>query len=148
SSLVGAGLIPTIERGHLGPTGSTWTVAKILHPGTDPLSGLAQSLAETFPGKGLRPVEIEKDLLRSSAALSDFAKLHLSAGQHLLVFVDQFEELFRYRQQAGVAGRERSTAFVKLLIAATGNSEVVLPPELPRIYVVLTMRSDYLGKCA
>jgi WD40 repeat protein len=150
SSLVGAGLIPAIEHGHFGPVSSTWAVAKILHPRIDPLTGLADALAETFAAKGLKPREIEAGLQVSSATLGDFANHHLAPGQYLLVFVDQFEELFRYRKQAGIAGRDRSTAFVKLLLAATGNSEVALPgaSEPPRVYVVLTMRSDYLGRCA
>ncbi len=149
SSLVGACLIPTIQSGHLGPTNSTWLIANIFRPGTDPLARLAHALAETFSLADA--TKIESHLIKSSAALTDFAKTHLAPNQRLLVFVDQFEELFRYREQAGVTGRDRSTAFVKLLLAATGNSEVALPSapdDLPPIYVVLTMRSDYLGKCA
>jgi len=152
SSLVGAGLIPTIQRGHLGPTNSTWLVANIFRPGTDPLAALAHALTETFAAEGMpAAAQVETDLLKSSAALTDFAKTHLHPNQRLLVFVDQFEELFRYREQAGVTGRDRSTAFVKLLLAATGNTETALAPaapDLPPVYVVLTMRSDYLGKCA
>ncbi len=148
SSLVGAGLIPTIQSGHLGPTNSTWLIANIFRPGTDPLAGLAHALTGAFSLADA--TQVESDLLKSSAALTDFAKAHLAPNQRLLVFVDQFEELFRYREQAGVTGRDRSTAFVKLLLAATGNSEVALPSasDLPPVYVVLTMRSDYLGKCA
>ena len=61
----------------------------------------------------------------------------LRKDENLLVVVDQFEELFRYpREKTGRAAR-----FVERLLAAS---------ETPRasIYIVLTMRSDYLGECA
>ena len=60
----------------------------------------------------------------------------------MLIVVDQFEELFRFAGAAGTARREDdAAAFVKLLLEASAQRE------LP-IYVVLTMRSDYIGDCA
>ena len=57
---------------------------------------------------------------------------------NLLVLVDQFEELFRY---GSLAGREEAEAFVALLLASADQDSVP-------IYVVVTMRSDFLGRCA
>jgi len=65
---------------------------------------------------------------------------------NLLVVVDQFEELFRYRQLVdapqvdGHGFSEEATAFVKLLL------ELQEQKDCP-IFVVLTMRSDFLGDC-
>ena len=71
----------------------------------------------------------------------------LDEGVNLLVVVDQFEELFRYRQLEAV-GRggdqrisEEAAAFVNLLLE-------VKQQETCPIFVVLTMRSDFLGDCA
>lgn len=66
----------------------------------------------------------------------------MAPGQNLLVVVDQFEELFRYARisEHGPHGNQ-AAAFVKLLLEAKGQTEI-------SIYVVLTMRSDYLGDCA
>src|SRR5204862_1381282 len=61
-------------------------------------------------------------------------------GTHLLVVFDQFEELFRFRQQ-GVDSEEAAAAFVNLLLTASQQSECP-------IYVTITMRSDYLGDCS
>src|SRR5262245_49926819 len=61
-------------------------------------------------------------------------------GTNLLVVVDQFEELFRFRQQ-GVDSEETAAAFVNLLLTATEQAECP-------IYVTITMRSDYLGDCS
>ena len=54
---------------------------------------------------------------------------------NLLILVDQFEELFRYR---GLAAREEAEAFVALLLASANQRDVP-------IYVVLTMRAASLG---
>jgi hypothetical protein len=59
----------------------------------------------------------------------------------LLVMVDQFEELFRFRRSGhGGDSRNEAAAFFKLLVEAAKQDD------LP-IYVVLTMRSDFLGDC-
>ncbi len=144
SSLVRAGLIPAIRRGYFG--GSNWTIA-VLRPGSNPIGRLATELSEAFQ---VSQSEALSTLRRSSLGLTDFVRQHCRSGQSLLIVIDQFEELIRYRQEAGEhGGKEVSAAFVKLFLAATGHSE--LPPtdlgNIP-VHVVLTMRSDFLGKCS
>jgi hypothetical protein len=62
----------------------------------------------------------------------------------LVVVVDQFEELFTYRPQAGPArdrfDQDRDRFFANLLNAAAAPRG--------RVAVVLTMRSDFLSACA
>src|SRR4051812_16510019 len=88
-------------------------------------------------------------LRRSSLGLTDSIREHLRSAERLFLLVDQFEELIRYRSQSGDQGREESWAFVKLLLAASNQSEIPLPDAAAQpAYIVLTMRSDYLGKCA
>ncbi|MGH8569549.1 MAG: hypothetical protein ACREXU_16470, partial [Gammaproteobacteria bacterium] len=85
SSLVRAGLIPALQRGHLPGGGSHWRMA-MFRPGDDPLGRLAQALG--------RP----RDLIgQSSFGLVEAART-LDAAEKLPVIVDQFEELFRVRQ--------------------------------------------------
>jgi WD40 repeat protein len=143
SSLVRAGLLPALRRGYFG--GSSWTVA-VLRPGGDPIGKLATELSEAFQ---VSQSEVLSTLRRSSLGLTDFVRQHCRSGQSLLIVIDQFEELIRYRQEAGKDHREESAAFVKLFLAATGNSELPAPDlgNVP-IHVVLTMRSDFLGKCS
>ena len=57
----------------------------------------------------------------------------LFGGESLLLVVDQFEEIFRYRQR----NPDEADAFVKLLLRSASE-------DVP-IYVVMTMRSDFLG---
>jgi hypothetical protein len=156
SSLVNCGLLPALHRGLLASAGSAWHVAT-LRPGNRPIRALAEALAR--PGV-LAPQEIDEsgftagELMESTLRMGKlglvdaFEQAHLDRRQNLLVVVDQFEELFRYQALATTARADHSTraiedatAFVNLLL------EVRAHPELP-IYVVLTMRSDFLGECA
>ena len=124
SSLVRAGLVPALQRGHLAGGGSRWRVA-VFRPGDDPLGGLARALGQP------------RDLIgQSSFGLVQAARI-LDAGERLLVIVDQFEELFRVRQAGSEDG---AAAFVKLLLRAAFEDGV-------SVFVVLTMRTDYLGAC-
>jgi photosystem II stability/assembly factor-like uncharacterized protein len=148
SSLVRAGLIPTLQRGHLGPPGSEWVIATVSRPGVDPVHGLACALADAFRQEESQLPEIEAVLNKSSIGLADVARKLLRERQRLFILVDQFEEIFRYRRQFGAEGRIQSIAFVKLLLTATGHSELVPLTSERLVYSVLTMRSDYLGKCA
>ena len=63
---------------------------------------------------------------------------HLQPGRNLVLLVDQFEELFRY---GDYAGHEEAEAFVALLLESSRAADVP-------IYVVMTMRSEFLGACA
>lgn len=85
----------------------------------------------------------EVTLRRGDLGLIDVVReAKMADDESLLVVVDQFEELFRYARisEHGPHGNQ-AAAFVKLLLQASEQSE------LP-IYVVLTMRSDYLGDCS
>jgi energy-coupling factor transporter ATP-binding protein EcfA2 len=144
SSLVRSGLIPSLHGGAMASVGSTWRVA-ILRPGTDPLGNLARAL--NTPGVLVR--EGEDDLagafFATNLRASRFGLVHcvrqaqLPAGANVLVLVDQFEELFRFRDD-GAAAHAEAVAFVKLLLAGAAARD------LP-IYVALTLRSDFIGQC-
>jgi len=137
SSLVRAGLIPALKRGYLAGTGTRWKIA-VMRPGGDPFGALARHLDRP---ELLGPQRDRLETLqRSSLGLVESARRDLDARESLLLVVDQFEELFRFRREVAGAD-EQADAFVKLLLASAEQDEVP-------IYVVLTMRSDYLGDCA
>ncbi len=154
SSLILAGLIPEIEAGFLSSAGSSWTVATF-RPGSTPLTNMAATLLTS--GALSRASEIEgEDVALIGAALRRgplglielFQARRDPADENLLIVVDQFEELFRFRRleemEEGAdtpVDREEATAFVALLLRTVKEKDVP-------IYVVLTMRSDFLGDCA
>ena len=146
TSLVRAGLLPALERGYVPSVGSSWHIA-IFRPGSDPVANLTRGLAaRRRPGGAAgedNPEEIRTLLDASSLGLAAAARRLLpDSADSLLVVADQFEEIFRFGRiaRAGDA-QEQAAACVDLLINASQQDDVP-------VYVVLTMRSDYLGDCA
>ncbi len=79
-------------------------------------------------------------LSRSHFGLVEAVKqADLGEGDNFLLVVDQFEEIFRFHE-AGQTQQEAANEFVSLLLEAAAQKEVP-------IYVVLTMRSDFIGEC-
>ncbi len=153
SSLVNCGLRPALRQGLMARAGTSWRIAQF-RPGGDPIAAMAHALASdgvlfnarSTPGLTLAEI-VETTLRMSRLGLIDiYEQAALPDGVNLLVVVDQFEELFRYRQVTGdgrAGGRsisEEAAAFVNLLLEVRDHPGCA-------IFVVLTMRSDFLGDC-
>ena len=147
SSLVRSGLIPSLHSGFM--------VSRLeLARGDAP----ARRRSDRPPGRRARPVgrtrpdeasrrdrprsAVDATLRRGTLGWSTPSGTpEFPTGDNLLVVVDQFEELFRFRRSRQIDNsRDEAIAFVKLLLEAT--RQTALP-----IYVVLTMRSDFIGDC-
>lgn len=148
SSLVRAGLLPSLEGGFMAEAGAHWRIA-ILRPQDDPIRFLAHSIVDSGVLSHLslaRPAAedvAETTLRRSSLGLVEAVRLgRLEIHENVLIVVDQFEEIFRFADLAKHrdAGDD-APAFVNLLLEAASQREVPM-------YVVITMRSDFLGDCA
>ncbi|MEM8806174.1 MAG: TIR domain-containing protein [Cyanobacteria bacterium P01_G01_bin.38] len=144
SSLVRAGLLPALYSGSMVQAGANWRIA-LMRPTNSPIANLARALNDpevlgsTGEDARLQTLLTDAVLRRGALGLAEAVEqAQMPQGENLLVVVDQFEELFRFRNQPGAI--DEATAFVKLLLEAT--SQVKFP-----IYVVLTMRSDFLGEC-
>ena len=137
SSLVKVGLIEALERGDMQAAGRKWRIVQF-KPQGKPMHELARALL----GDSASAQQIElmiAFLRRGPRSLLEWCESgQLKPHENLLIFVDQFEELFRYRTYAG---REEAEAFVALLLHTKETSR------LP-VYVTLTMRSEFLGACA
>ncbi len=149
SSLIRAGVLPTLETDHeVG--GRTWRTAT-MRPSEGLLTRLAGALETALP----RAKTPDEDSAESSAATErSWAELIVKGGGlvtyveqalrdqgggSLCLLVDQFEEIFRW-------AKEKSDAEARLFIDIMKN---VNPPEGGSgFFVILTMRSDYLGSCA
>jgi len=147
SSVVRAGMVPSLYSGYMAQAGSSWRVA-ICRPGVAPLSNLVAALDApgVLPGEddgyGTRRMLAETTLRRSNLGLVEcLRQARLPAQENVLVVVDQFEELFRFTRVSSADGsREEGIAFVKRLLSAAQQDE------LP-IYIALTMRAEFLGDC-
>ncbi len=148
SSLIYCGLIPVLYGGFIPEAGSKWKIMAI-RPGNSPVENLAAVLAKNENSeKYSEDGHIKKHILntvlrRSSFGLVDAVKqMKIPAGENLLLIIDQFEELFRYKESRKDSTTVNETeAYIKLLVNA------VKQRELP-IYIVLTMRSDFIGHCS
>jgi hypothetical protein len=152
SSLVSAGLRTRLEN----VPDHRWKWVE-MHPGAAPFRKLALALASlTNDTEHLEALadRFERVLSKSSFGIAEALALipapQGAEGKRLLLFVDQFEELFRFanlrsgsKLDAVTAAerRDEATAFVRLLLTATKS------PRLP-IHVVVSMRSDFIGDCA
>ena len=148
SSLVRSGLIPSLYGGFMLKAGSSWRVA-IMRPGEDPIGRLAAALDGPdvlgAPDERLATtnhVVLDAALRRGTRGLTESVRLaHIPPGDNLLIVVDQFEELFRFKESREIENsRDEAAAFVKLLLEATSQEDVP-------IYVVITMRADFIGDC-
>lgn len=149
SSLIRAGLMPALRGGMMKGAGSGWRIG-VMRPGGDPMGNLAVELVRkdvlSEAGAGLPESEaeavIEATLRSGSLGILNVARqARLGEHEKLLLVVDQFEELFRFRAAHEGSSVDVASAFVKLLLEAAQQREL-------QIYIVLTMRSDFLGDCA
>lgn len=154
SSLVNCGLRPALHRGWMPNAGTAWRVAQF-RPGSNAIHALAEALSSDgvlyrdFKAQGISLSAILESELRTSnlGLVKAFEHARLGPNVNLLVVADQFEELFRYYKAGSARGAssqgldEDAKAFVNLLLAVREHTAL-------RLYVVLTMRSDFLGDCA
>ena len=153
SSLVLAGLLNELKRQHDADDETDWRPV-VMRPGSRPIANLATALAAAL-GSNAEPAPTndsagDDPLARRAASLYGQLRLgglalvevvrlaRLPAGTRVLVVVDQFEEIFRFKR---LADADEASAFVKLLLQAAAD------PDSP-VSVVLTLRSDELGGCA
>ncbi len=142
SSLVRCGLLSELLGGKMLGAGASWEIA-VTHPGGNPLALLTEALldADLYDRAQENTCEnLLATLSRSHFGLVEAVKqAGLGEGTNFLLVVDQFEEIFRFHE-AGQTQQEMANKFVSLLLEAAAQKEVP-------IYVVLTMRSDFIGEC-
>ena len=154
SSLINCGLRPALHRGLMVKAGTSWRIAQF-RPGGNPIRAMARALSTNsvlfsdYQAEGISLAEIiEATLHMSKLGLTDiYEQAQPSKAVNLLIVVDQFEELFRFRKMktasvgGELSGSQEAFAFVNLLLEARAQTSVP-------IYVAVTMRSDFLGDCA
>jgi hypothetical protein len=151
SSLISAGLRPRLEK----VADHRWCWIEI-RPGEAPVRELASGLAglrgETGDLSEAWADRFERVLAKSNfgigEALGLIPALQESEGSQVLLFVDQFEELFRFAWPEinldfvmASERREEATKFIRLLLTAMKS------PRLP-LHIIVSIRSDFIGDCA
>jgi hypothetical protein len=164
SSLIYAGVVPHARAGLFKARYNNWIVADF-RPERDPLGNLTRSLGKHFRNNSEE--ELQKELgygFSSLISLYKSSPYHLDQeseewkstdeakrkqlkrkAANLLIMADQFEEFFTNTEnyQNGIASVESQTV-VNLLIE---TARIAHAEDIP-IYIICTMRSDYIGQCA
>ncbi len=151
SSLLRAGLLPMLARGHQIDGSERWARVTMT-PTKDPLTELASRLAALGGGaaevirNGLASHPEQAHMAMRAAVLAHAA--HQSAAsdgaERLVLIIDQFEQVFTLNPDPhGEAGRQ---AFITALSAAATCP--VGPRQEPSALVVIAVRGDFWDRCA
>jgi len=164
SSLIYAGIIPNARAGFLKSKYTQWCVADF-RPERTPFQNLTKAIARQLGIANASTVEAE--LNHGFSAIIDLyknSKRHIDVqsfawqraddkgkaalkrdAANLIILVDQFEEFFTNPENyhKGVPSSEANLVLNLLLETA----RIALEEDLP-IYIVFTMRSDFIGQCA
>ncbi len=149
SSFIYCGVMPILYGGFLTDASPNWDVV-VTRPGAVPIDNLAESLLRNNADYEAAEQEEKKikrtifsTLLKSSSLglVEAIEQSRKNKDVNYLVLVDQFEELFRFKESHDANSVNETLAFVNLLIEAANY------PDSP-IYVAITMRSDFIGDCA
>ncbi|ULQ51014.1 ATP-binding protein [Flavihumibacter fluvii] len=164
SSLVYAGIIPNARSGFLKSKYSHWCVADF-RPERTPFQNLVTAVARQLdiPNQSTVQAELNHgfsalvDLYKNSKRYldteslawmqaDDAAKASLRRGAaNLIILVDQFEEFFTNPENYHQGSPSKEANLVLNILLET--TRIALEEDLP-IYVIFTMRSDYIGQCA
>lgn len=150
SSLLFCGLVPILYGGFVTNSGPYWNVITT-RPGSSPISNLTESIIDfMLKTNRLNPEGVEmqraiiNSVLRSGSDGLIKVSQYLQRGktENAFFLIDQFEEIFGYRElaQTGEALND-AQLYVNLLLTAVQQSTV-------STYVALTMRSDFIGECS
>ncbi len=144
SSLVFAGVLPRIRQNTGSDSENCLLVS--LTPGPDPLETLASSLSALLPenserdrlkwGRELRKQFAKNDNVLTGMSLREIVSDLVPGSPSIVLVVDQFEEVFTLCWDAN----ERKQFIINLISASTDIEG--------QTKVIITMRSDFYGKCA
>lgn len=130
SSLVRAGVIPALRAGKIAGS-KHWFICEMV-PSGSPLSALTQALLSVAPGA---PPRLQEQLESNPQALLwAIDNMMANVEGDLLLFIDQFEELFILAKDEA----ER-THFLELIRYAVSTPE-------SRLRVIVTLRADFYDR--
>jgi hypothetical protein len=145
SSIVRAGLLAALGQGYMADE-APWRTA-VLRPGNGPVGQLTLTLLAALQKDGSVDTDeagkMAVGLRAGTVRIADVVASPPGLDEsNVVILVDQFEELFQFVQRAADARAEDDAkVFLRALLEAAGSAA-------SRIYVVITMRSEYLGQCA
>ena len=142
SSLINAGLVPALQAGFMVGDRDRWVIVRMT-PGDSPWLRFSDALHAALCKVGLDPTTDLRgtaELAGVSGLLQAMGPCLKQANANLLLFVDQFEEIFRRDEDCASQQRDEDADFVSVALGLAHQREAP-------VFVVFTMRSDHLGDC-
>jgi formylglycine-generating enzyme required for sulfatase activity len=143
SSVARAGLLYELEQGAIAGS-DQWARIIVDHPGADPITELFTVGRETLglpyqdsiqlDEQYIAPIKRDKERVHALHRQTDFV-LSNQPGKRLLLFIDQFEEIFTACHDKPL--RERFVDLILHAARAAGG----------KVMVIITIRMDFLGRC-
>jgi hypothetical protein len=149
SSLMYCGLIPMLYGGFMTQNSPLWKVV-ISRPGSAPIENLTDSIIAVLAADGRldeSDIQIHKAVISSvlrsgSNGLVEVCNyIRTELNENVFFLIDQFEELFKYRESKTENAHNESIEYVNLILNTVAQSH-------SSAYVALSMRSDFIGNCA
>lgn len=155
SSLIRAGVIPKAQMGLLAEAGEVWRIITMC-PGNQPFKNLAEALLDEREDYGIKTeyktlfenpdsksfeeikAFLDGNLYTSRNLQETLQGLKIPKETNFLLIVDQFEEIFRFREY--FYRQHEVSKFVNFLLETSRAQSCV--------YIIITMRSDFIGECA
>ena len=137
SSIVKAGLIPKFVREFDN------LEYIIFRPGNSPLKNLGEELMKFFINNGIERKIVKKEIVELNKNPNALEKIFdtFDVKQQFLIYIDQFEEIFRYRENEFLRNTEEtSDLFIQNILNATKSKKI-------NVYFVFSLRSDFLSDC-
>lgn len=144
SSLVLSGVIPALMKED-AKSRKTWSFV-VIRPELDPVDNLAAELSALSSTPGFTSVNKTNVLAnlnnRTEGLVNIVNKIRKNLRQQVVIFVDQFEEIFRYSSASsrGELG-DHATDFIDLIVNAVRQPD-------QGIYFIITLRSEYVSECS
>ncbi len=151
SSFVRCGVLPILFGGFVNEYGSIWHIIQT-RPGNDPFQNLTKAIL--YSDKSYSELDKEEKLVKervvktslesgSLGLVEAIHQLNIPQNTNFLIIIDQFEELFRHQKNDADASlyADEALAYVDLI------NEAIVYQDL-HIFIILTMRSDFVGECA
>jgi hypothetical protein len=133
TSLLSCGLIPLLEA---SGDHQEWKIITFT-PGSDPFRNLADAIEEQMTeGEKAAGKPFPENPDGIAGMIRD---LETTAGEKILIVIDQFEELFRYGSLSAKSSAN-AVRFVDSLVRTVNQGNL-------EIYTVIAIRSEFIGEC-
>ncbi len=140
SSFVNCGILPKLEQ-DINETKNKWHVVNF-RPGAGPLKQMSLALKEELKVTGLYNDDTDEEkAVDTSDKMSELGQeFYSTTGKKLLIYIDQFEEIFRFPEGNEAESNEIAT-FIEIIINSIKKAD-------EPISFIITIRSDFLGDCS